>query len=143
MNTLRDQIVSGLTQAASATSIRKAFIGLGEDPHIFDQYFISATGTPVFIGNIEDLAQSEHLTVSIGSVTQSGSAETSELNLTLSVVGSWTDALHFIHLLELLPYGATVSQVNLVSSNENGLSVAGATSVKNWRADIQLNVESD
>jgi len=144
VNNLQQQITSAQSVAATTASLRKTFLGIGEDSHIFDSYFVSATDTPTFIGNIETLAQANNLNVSIASVNISSQGSEKELNITLSVIGSWTNTVNFIHLLELLPYGVTLGQVDLTSSNSSGLHVSGGNSeATSWRADIQLGIAAD
>ena len=136
------QIVTDETDAVSTQSLRKAFYGVGEDSHIFDAYFVSATDTPVFIENIEGVAQANRLTISIGSVSIAPATGGSSLAMTVSVTGAQKDILHFVQLLELMPYAVSVAAVDLQAPDRGDGSTAAmaSTSSTQWRADIQFSV---
>jgi len=142
IDSYRQQIVTDEGQAATAQDLHKAFLGVGDDPHIFDQYFISATDSPDFIGGIETLAQSTGLGVNVGSVDIQQGTGGNDLVMSLSVSGSWTDILRLVRLIELLPYAASVQSIDFESSGAGGQQAApaGKVPVAGWNADIELSV---
>ncbi|OHA32616.1 MAG: hypothetical protein A3A22_00385 [Candidatus Taylorbacteria bacterium RIFCSPLOWO2_01_FULL_45_34b] len=103
---------------------------------LLDSYFVGKDGIIDFIKKVEELGRGNNLGVDTQSVAVVPGVEPFLYRETLQIgfetLGSWEDTIHFLNLLEALPYRVTLLRVSLVhEATEKGKS--------EWRATLKLS----
>lgn len=79
-----------------------------------ETYFVEKEGVVAFLELLETVGKSAGVVVTIQTVeerTLEGSDSLEELHIKLDAIGSWEDVIHFLGLLEYLPYESDMGQV--------------------------------
>jgi hypothetical protein len=88
-----------------------------------DSLAIPVSGDAAFISNVETLASSQHVDVSVSSVSATGPSKSGEpgtLSLVLQLSGSYVACMRVLQLLETLPVAVSVPQVQLSYDSKLG-----------------------
>lgn len=93
------------------------------------QYFVNEDNVPGFINALEARVRAQGATISIASVSRSGTATEPALALALTVTGSFEQVMRTVGSIEYIPYATKLTSVNVV------YDPAGT-----WRADVRLSV---
>ncbi len=111
---------SQLSQNEERNIQEKALKNLVEDitPQLekLDSFYIPSDGSVSFFGMVEELGKDAGVTVVINTVndpTKEGTDPIGILTLNLTFTGSWKNSIHFVSLLEKLPYDVKVSNLTL------------------------------
>ena len=92
-------------------------------------YFVDEQGIVAFLEQIETLGKS------IGVKVEVSSADARDkLLISLAAIGSFKSLLHFVQLLETLPYQLTITGLSL-----NG---PGTTEASGWSGDIKIELDT-
>jgi Tfp pilus assembly protein PilO len=106
---------------------------------LLSQSIVSSDGTVSFIDNVEGLARGMDLGIAVSSVSTSGISASStalqDLDLSLSVQGSWSACYQFLSALETLPNDISITSVNLSQST----FAAGGVKTGSWNETIALS----
>jgi len=120
---LRSDIEQDQAQYQHLQVLHDAIASTGDDKQKITHYFVPAGGAVDFITSFEKAAVSSSLkftTVSIdtSSIPELDSQGKELLDVVFSTEGSWSNTLHFLSLLESLPYSVSIDRVEVSSSGE-------------------------
>ncbi len=103
-----------------------------EELKVVDQAILTKGELVTFVENLEKMGRDRGLLVTISSIVKEGnkvSTSTPEVvRIAVEATGPWDDSLHFINLLENLPYKIGIDKVDFVG-DENG-----------WRSNTTIKI---
>ncbi len=113
-------------------ALKRTVAEIGPDLEKVRAYQISPDGVVDFIEMIEALGKESGVVATIGSVNVlpsavAASSTVESLNLSVKFVGSWKNGMHFLTLLESLPYDLSIEGLSLSSSFDPAESEAVKT----------------
>ncbi len=104
-----------------------------------ESYVISSEDDIEFIKYLENLGKEEGVNLKIVSATESEENEFKKIVFQVMIEGSWSRTIHFVDLLESIPYKMVVQEVRLeqLDASSDGSAASGS---RNWRAAMQFSV---
>lgn len=108
-----------------------------------DSYFIPKDGVVDFINSLESLGKQSGTSLVIGSVSVESETKIKEnfkevLRLKVQAIGSWKNVMHFLSILENLPYQVDLQQADFkLSVSAEGSSGGG---VPQWEGDFEFTL---
>lgn len=140
INTYQAEIVSKEGETSSFARLATLVDETKEDRDRLSTYIVSTDGVVGLLKEIESLASTSRATITIVSVAEEkipgeerGIFE--EVNIAMSVSGSYSEVRHAIALLEVLPYPTKINQIRLESRLEDKKTV--------WSVPLMLSVLKD
>ena len=142
-----------LGQEETFRSIEGIIQGSSTQLQQIESYFVSSRGVVDFIESIEKLADISGVIVTIdflgvenvsGIVSETPIQMHETLRLKIVTEGRWTDTMHFLALLEYVPYKVSVGRTSLVfiPQSETTLSFSSSGRSPNcvWRGSFDFTV---
>ncbi len=112
-----------------------------------DSYFIPKDGIVAFLNFLQSLGGENNLQIKIDNVNIAPAKPVSKIfetvKISFSALGSWSDARRLVALSELLPYGASLEEVNLEKVSAGvpaGFSKKTKTENGLWKLSASLSV---
>lgn len=127
-------------------SLKRTIAEIGPDLEKIRSYQVSSDGVVGFIEMIERLGKDSGVGAKIDSVnvvaqTEEASSTDESLMLSLSFSGSWKNCMHFVSLLESLPYDISISRLGLATNLETIESMgAKKQGVLPWSGKATLKI---
>ena len=135
---LVDSVKQNANARAEAISLKKLVDDVGPDIKKIDSYYIAPDGTVDFIEMIEQLGRDAGVTAEISRVEIhpiASSNTTEKLYLTVSFTGTWKSQVHFLSLLESLPYDLYFSRLSVINESH---SDTPSKSLWQGKADLEI-----
>jgi hypothetical protein len=110
---------------------RATLAGIADDEATVQGYFVPETGVVAFINALEARGKEQGASISVLSVSTSGTSARPTLTLMLSIKGTFDEVMRTIGSIEYAPYDLSVSTLSIAQD---------ATSV--WHADLKLLIGS-
>lgn len=128
---LQSQIDAKTAAVSRMATARAAFAEIAGDEAVVHGYFVPETGVVAFIDRLEERGRSLGATVSVLSVSTSGTPKLPTLTLALSVKGTFDAVMRTVGAIEYAPYDISVSSL-----------AAGQDAKDSWHADLTVLVGS-
>ena len=128
---LESQINTKTAAASRIASARAALAEIAGDEAAVQSYFVPETGVVSFIDNLETNARAQGATLSVLSVSTSGTGAQSAFIFALTINGSFDAVMRTVGAIEYAPYALSISALSL-----------GQDSKKGWNANLSLRVGS-
>jgi len=111
-----------------------------------DSYFIPKDGVVTFINEIENLGKSTDVSTTISSIepliidVKEKNSFKETLSVKLEAVGSWKNVYQFVSLLENLPYGIVIDevQIKLMDSTDTLPFKSGSSTIERIRNSNEM-----
>lgn len=139
--------IAGLIEAKTAEnleerSLRSILTNTQDDRERIDSYVLSDDKVVEFLETIESLGPMSSTKVVTSSVNidesnKAHSSTTGFLNMQINVRGSWENVMHFISLIENLPYKITIKKVSATV-----ITPDAETDIKlpEWQTNLEISV---
>ena len=134
-------------------SIETIITNSSSELNLIESYFVSQNGVVDFIESVERLATLSEIDVTINFIdVENASSPSSEksaefyemLHIKMITEGTWHDTVHFLSLLENVPYKVDIQRTSFVfvPQSENALSFSSSGSGDNrtWRGNFDFTV---
>src|SRR3989344_6004474 len=135
---LRGSIEAGSAHDAALTAAKDLVGKTAADRAKLDSFILQTAGVVPFITSVERLGTITGTNIevrSVGITAVSGATSTEALSLSVSTEGSWNQMMHFLSLIESLPYRVELTGLQFVESTENPKA-----KVKQWEAQVSFSV---
>lgn len=130
VQTLTDNVRTTEQKNNDSQKMKEAVAIVNEQKVNLNNYVASEAGIVDFIESLERLAREQNLKPTVGNVSVGGGDGNKTLDMTLTTVGDWSSTVHFMHLIETLPYASTIVSARF--------SLQNAT----WRYDVRLQIKA-
>ncbi len=124
---------------AELNTIKKTITATEEDRAKLAAYFVTDQSIVSFLEYLESLGTLTNTDTSI--ITVSEDKESSTATITLSSIGSYSDTIRFIELLENMPYRMEIERFTFVTKEDPADDTEEITNPK-WQVDITFRLIS-
>lgn len=128
---LESQISDANKNVSRIASARAALAEMANDEANVQGYFVPEAGVVTFINTLEQLGLVEKSTVSVLSVSTSGTKAQPVLLLSLSVTGNFDAVMRTVGAIEYAPYDLSIAKLSVEQGEKNA-----------WQADVSVTVGS-
>lgn len=129
--------IEGETRRASA--LKKLVDDIAPQTEKINSYYVSGDGTVSFIEMVESLGKDAGVLATISSVSDADQ----KLHLVVTYEGSWQNCMHFISLVQTLPYDISINRLGLNTNLEQIEFGSGKIKSKKgltWQGKLELDV---
>ena len=103
-----------------------------EELKVVDEAILAKEELVTFVESLEKMGRDMGLVVAISSITKEGNKSSSStpevVRIAVDATGPWGESLHFINLLENLPYKINIEKIDFTSGE------------KNWRSNTTIKI---
>ncbi|MFZ2167910.1 MAG: hypothetical protein WAV50_03530 [Minisyncoccia bacterium] len=128
---LQEQILSTGENMKRIASARAALAEIAGDEANVRSYFVSESSVVAFIDDLESRGQNQKASVSVLSVSKSGTPARPTLVFALSITGTFDAIMRTIGAIEYAPYDILLTRVSVSKGEKEG-----------WHAEVSLSVGS-
>jgi|GEM_PF-5421427 len=127
----------------SDKALRDILISTEEDRSKIDSYLLQDDDVVDFLEKIEELGEISKTRVVTSSVNIDERGEKSTtgfLQLNINAFGPFENIMHFISLIESLPYKVAIDKLILSTVGDNGQQPVKGSQTKEWQSNFELKV---
>lgn len=130
VQTVTDNVRAAEQKNNDSRKIKETVAAINSQKIDLSNYVASEANIVDFIESIERLAREQNLKPAVSNVSVGGGDGDKTLDMTLTTTGDWSSTLHFMHLIETLPYASTIMSTHF--SLQNAI----------WRYDVRLQIKA-